>query len=555
MSIQVLDCTLRDGGYINDWRFGRKTIISILEKLENANIDIIECGFLTRMVKEPECSLFRSVKEIEQVLPKQNRRCMYVAMIAIGEKELHPLELTPCDGNSITGIRLTFHKHEIEQAFDWARIIMEKGYEVFMQPVGTVFYSDRELLELVDKINQLNPFAFYIVDTLGSMYRNDVSHRFYLIDKNMNPQIRLGFHGHNNLQLAFSNAQVLGKIQTKRTLILDSSVYGMGRGAGNLPTELITQYINKNIDSRYDVTMVMDIYDEYIAPIRREAEWGYTIPYHIAASHVCHPNYAAYLLNKRTLTMRDIETIIQSIPPESKVLFDKKRIERLYTQFQSRKIDDSRAVADITQTVRDRKILLLAPGKSLLSKYDAIMDFVGRESPYVISINFVDPAYRMQACFVSNHKRMDSIEREIPSLRGIKVILTSNLPEGGRDWLYVDYARCTNDDELVSDNAGLMLLKLLERCGVRQVFLAGFDGFHHRHNGNYYSRELNFKGSQEDVYEKQAHIRRQLQKQSETMQLTFLTPSVYERDDTPEKPGLPAAEEKGGEEPVPLYPV
>ena len=228
MSIQVLDCTLRDGGYINDWRFGRKTIISILEKLENANIDIIECGFLTRMVKEPECSLFRSVKEIEQVLPKQNRRCMYVAMIAIGEKELHPLELTPCDGNSITGIRLTFHKHEIEQAFDWARIIMEKGYEVFMQPVGTVFYSDRELLELVDKINQLNPFAFYIVDTLGSMYRNDVSHRFYLIDKNMNPQIRLGFHGHNNLQLAFSNAQVLGKIQTKRTLILDSSVYGMG---------------------------------------------------------------------------------------------------------------------------------------------------------------------------------------------------------------------------------------------------------------------------------------------------------------------------------------
>ncbi len=118
-------------------------------------------------------------------------------------------------------------------------------------------------------MNQLKPYAFYIVDTLGSMYRNEVSHRFYLIDENMDPQIHLGFHGHNNMQLAFSNAQVLGKIQTKRTLILDSSVYGMGRGAGNLPTELITQYINKNIASRYDVTMVMDIYDEYIAAIRK----------------------------------------------------------------------------------------------------------------------------------------------------------------------------------------------------------------------------------------------------------------------------------------------
>ena len=355
MSIQVLDCTLRDGGYVNDWRFGRKTIRSILEKLENANIDIIECGFLTKMVKEQECSLFGSVRDIEGMLPPQPRRAMYVAMIAIGERELHPEELTPCAQSSITGIRLTFHKHEIEKAFAWARMIMEKGYEVFMQPVGTVFYSDRELLELVEQMNRLNPFAFYIVDTLGSMYRNDVSHRFYLIDKNMNPNIKLGFHGHNNLQLAFSNAQILGKIQTKRTLILDSSVYGMGRGAGNLPTELITQYINKNIASRYDVSMVMDIYDEYISRIRKQYEWGYAVPYHIAASYVCHPNYAAYLINKQTLTMKDIEKIIRSIPPAYKILYDRSLIEQLYAQFQSRKIDDSQAVSQIKRWISGRK--------------------------------------------------------------------------------------------------------------------------------------------------------------------------------------------------------
>ena len=85
MSIQILDCTLRDGGYINDWRFGKKTIISILDKLEKANIDIIECGFLTRMVQEEACSLFNNIEQIEQVLPKQHRTAMYVAMIAIGE--------------------------------------------------------------------------------------------------------------------------------------------------------------------------------------------------------------------------------------------------------------------------------------------------------------------------------------------------------------------------------------------------------------------------------------------------------------------------------------
>ena len=522
MSTQILDCTLRDGGYINDWRFGKKTIISILDRLERANIDIIECGFLTRMVKDEACSLFNDIAQIEAVLPKKERTAMYVAMIAIGEKELHPSELSPYDGKSIEGIRLTFHKEEIDQAIQWADIIMEKGYKVFMQPVGTGFYSDIELLQLVEKMNALQPYAFYIVDTLGSMYRNEVSHRFYLIDGNMRPEIRLGFHGHNNLQLAFSNAQILGKIQTKRTLILDSSVNGMGRGAGNLPTELI----NQNIESRYDVTMVMDIYDEFISSIRKEFEWGYSVPYHIAASNVCHPNYAAYLINKQTLTMKDIEKIIQSIPGEYKILYDQKLIEQLYAKYQSNKIDDSAAIREIIKWIRGKKILLLAPGKSLASDYDSIMQFIDVEEPFVISTNFVDARYRMNACFVSNHKRMDIIEQEIRYIGGIRTILTSNI-SGGDDCVYVDYARYTNQDAMISDNAGLMLLNVLRRCGVQKVYLAGFDGFY-SHNGNYYTEELSLQVNEAEVYEKQSRIRRQLKELSQDIELCFLTPSVYE---------------------------
>lgn len=530
MSIQILDCTLRDGGYINDWKFGRKAIRSILDKLELAHIDIIECGFLTGMVRDAECSLFPSAAAIEELLPKRDRGSMFVAMIAIGEKELHPSKLEPYHGKGIEGVRLTFHKEEISRAVSWAEILMEKGYKVFMQPVGTVFYSDMELLQLVERMNALAPYAFYIVDTLGSMYRNDVSHRFYLIDKNMKPEIHLGFHGHNNLQLAFSNAQVLGKIQTKRTLILDASVYGMGRGAGNLPTELITQYINKNIASRYDASLVMDIYDDYIAAIRKEYEWGYTMPYHIAASHVCHPNYATYLINRRTLTMKDIEKIIQSIPSQYRVLYDRKLIEQLYAQFQSRKIDDSAAVEEISRLIEGRKILLLAPGRSLAAKYETILDFIETVNPFVISVNFVDAKYHMDACFISNHKRMDTIGQEIQRLGQVRAILTSNIP-GGEDCLYVDYDRYTNDDGMVSDNAGLMLLKLLRRCGAHSVYLAGFDGFHLRHNGNYYSEELNFMVDEAQVQEKRSRIRRQLQELSKSMRIAFLTPSIYEQEE------------------------
>ncbi len=531
MSIQILDCTLRDGGYINDWRFGRNTIASILDKLERAHIDIIECGFLTGMVQDEDCSLFGSVDAVERVLPKRRRESMYVAMIAIGEKELHPSELTPYDGTGMEGIRLTFHQDEIEQAVQWAQIIMEKGYKVFMQPVGTVFYTDIELLQLVEKMNRLQPYAFYIVDTLGSMYRNDVSHRFYLIDKNLREGIHLGFHAHNNLQLAFSNAQVLGKIQTKRTLILDSSVYGMGRGAGNLPTELITQYINKNIASRYDVTMVMDIYDEYIAAIRREHEWGYTVPYHIAASHVCHPNYAAYLINKQTLTMKDIEEIIQSIPEDYRVLYDKTLIEKLYNQFQSKKIDDTAAVEEIAESIRGRKLLLLAPGSSILTSHAAVSAFIEREKPYVIAVNFLDDRYPVDACFISNHKRMDVLGAEFQPGSHVRTILTSNIPEAASDSLYVDYDQYKNDDEMVADNAGLMLLNLLRRCGAQEAALAGFDGFQHRDSGNYYRDDLDFRIDETEIRERQERIRHQLGELSRQMKLTFLTPSVYAQEE------------------------
>lgn len=524
--MKILDCTLRDGGYINHWQFGRNTIAAILDKLEQARIDIIECGFLTGMAGGQDCSLFSSAGAIARLLPQRARSAMFVAMIAIGEKELHPVLLEPCDGKSIEGIRLTFHKMEMEKAFEWAKIIMEKGYRVFMQPVGTVFYSDLELLSLVEKINRLNPYAFYIVDTLGSMYRNDVSHCFYLIDKNMNSGIHLGFHGHNNLQLAFSNAQVLGKIQTKRTLILDASVYGMGRGAGNLPTELITQYINRNIASRYDTAMVMDIYDDYISAIRRQYEWGYSIPYHIAASYVCHPNYASYLMGKRTLTMKDIEEIIQSIPGEDKVLYDRKKIEQLYMQFQNRKIDDAKAVEEIGKRIRGRTVLLLAPGQSLQEEYEKIMEFIRGEQPFVISVNFVDGAYRMDACFVSNHKRMDIIEREIRGMKEVLVILTSNIPAEMENSLRVDYKRYTNGDELILDNAGLMVLKLLKECGAGKVVLAGFDGFAHRKGSHYYSPELNLQTDAKTAALRQERIKRQINELQ--MDLQFLTRSVYE---------------------------
>lgn len=527
MSMEILDCTLRDGGYINNWRFGRETISAILEKLDQAGIDIIECGFLTREGGDRDCSLFSSLEAVEAVLPRQ-RRARYVAMIALGEKELEPSALPDNGGGVLQGIRLTFHKAEADKAFRWAKELMAKGYPVYLQPVGTVSYSDLELLHLVEKVNVLEPYAFYIVDTLGSMYRNQVTRRFHLLDENMAPGIRLGFHGHNNLQLAFSNAQVLGQIQTKRQLLLDSSVYGMGRGAGNLPTELIARYIDQNIASRYDVSLVMDVYDQHIADIRRKHQWGYSMAYHIAAVHVCHPNYASFLLEKRDLPVKDMEAVLQSIPENRRAIYDPDLIRRLYHQFQERQIDDSQTVERLARVLRQRRLLLLGGGESLAEKRREIGDFIQKEQPFVVSVNFWDNAFPTDACFVSSRRCREAIRRQLAGAPGApQAILTSNLPEE-EGALFVDYASCLNGDAAVADAPGLMLLRLLKRCGASQVYLAGFDGVR-AGTGCPLGFACGLEGEREDLRDRQRRIRKQLGRLG--LQIIFLTPSAYEDEE------------------------
>lgn len=522
--ISILDCTLRDGGYVNNWNFKKKTIKAIINKLDCANIDIIECGFLTEKSESGDCSLFNSVAQIKLLI--SNKRAMYVAMIAIGEKEINPELLDDYDGESIDGIRLTFHKHEIEKAITWANILKDKGYKVFMQPVGTISYSDMEILELVEKINILNPYAFYIVDTLGSMKRNELLHTYYNIDSNLKKDIKIGFHPHNNLHLAFSNAQALMHIQSKRELIIDASVYGMGRAAGNLQTELIAQYINDAIEMKYDIATILDIYDKHIVHIRERYKWGYEIPYYIAACNKCHPNYAVYLMNKQTLTMKDIEKIVSLIPREERILYNKSLIEDLYLNYQNIKINDREAIRYLRELFHGKNILLLASGKTVIDEKSKIDEFIKDKEPYVISVNFVDDNIGIDSCFVSNHKRIQDI---LDKRKRIDIIASSNLSlQQEENCRYVDYISCINSDERVYDNAGLMLIKLLIRCDVTQVTLAGFDGFSKKTEENYYNSELRLQVNEEDILEKQERFKRQLENLGKDIRIDFLTNSSYE---------------------------
>ena len=242
-TIQMLDCTLRDGGYCNDCRFGLGNQRRITAGLARAGVEIIECGFLMdRVLYHPDVTRFTSPEQIGAILPGAGGEAgpQYVALADFGRYDFD--RLPPRSETPIQGIRVAFHKKDWPRALEACRIVRDKGYRVFVQPMVTAGYTDREFLDLLAGVNLLEPYAFYLVDSFGTLQRPGLLRLFALADHNLAPGIRIGFHPHNNLQLAFSNAQALAELHSSRDLIVDCSVYGMGRGAGNLNTELFARY-------------------------------------------------------------------------------------------------------------------------------------------------------------------------------------------------------------------------------------------------------------------------------------------------------------------------
>jgi 4-hydroxy 2-oxovalerate aldolase len=423
--INVLDCTLRDGGYINQWQFGNKNIKKIITKLVEANIDIIECGFLTEKNEyNNECSLFDTVTRVKEFLPDDRGKNLFLCMINFGAYDLR--NLPAYDGTSIDGIRVAFHKKDKEKALIFCEGIAKKGYKLFMQPMVSIAYKDEEFLDLIRKANQIHPYAFYIVDSFGVMKRKDLMRLYYLVDHNIDKNIYVGYHSHNNIQMAYSNAQALVDLTTKRDLIIDSSVFGMGRGAGNLNTELFIEYVNEIKGTKYMSKPLLQIIDQILGPVYLKNYWGYSLPHYVSAKHNCHPNYASYLDNKSTLTIENINEIMSSMNEGKKNNFDKDYIENLYNHYQARLVADENARNELSKIFKGKTALLIAPGSSIDTESDKILNAISEPDTITVSINFKSDKYSCDYIFVSNLRRYDSLEKK----KGVEFIATSNIKNG-----------------------------------------------------------------------------------------------------------------------------
>ena len=171
-TIELLDCTLRDGAYITNSVFGEAAIRGIIHNMEQAGIDIIECGWLKDSPHEFGSSFYHVPSDLEQYLISRDNNKTYVVMIDWDRYDVDNLPV--CDHKSIDAIRVVFPKGRHNEAIEVGRTIRKKGYRLFFQAANTLSYSDKELDELAFAMNQIMPESLSIVDAFGAMYEDDL---------------------------------------------------------------------------------------------------------------------------------------------------------------------------------------------------------------------------------------------------------------------------------------------------------------------------------------------------------------------------------------------
>ncbi len=485
--IQLLDCTLRDGAYVVDGKFDTPVIKGIIKKLQQANIDIIECGWLKNNSHIEGTTFYHFPTDIEQYLPVKSDRSTYVAMIDWDRYDLDRLPLY--NKKSIDAIRVVFPREHFPEGIALGEKIKGKGYQVYFQAANTLGYSDGELLRLAEAINMAQPAALSVVDTFGAMYSEELMHIIDVLDSNLDKNIRLGFHSHNNQQLSFSLSMQFADwlVKRERNIIIDSSLCGMGRGAGNATTELVAQFLNRKYNGNYDMNIIMDTIDIYMRYFKEYYKWGYSTPFFIAGMFCTHVNNVEYLLENHRTNARDMRNIIESLSPEERIHYDYDLLEEKFFDYQNKVVNDEAVLEELSDIFKGKTVLLLLSGKSVINKIEQITNAIQKEKPIIIGVNAIIDGYDYDWLFFSQSGRKEYASVVYKDkYESVPRILTSNITiEAEEKEKIVNYNLLVKRGWQHFDNSGIMCLRLMNKLHVKRVLLAGFDGFEETYEESY----------------------------------------------------------------------
>lgn len=529
-NIKLLDCTLRDGGYVNNWEFEHSTMVCMFKRLVDANLDIVEVGFLDdREEYNVNRTIQPTTKCFDEIFKFCNKKNTLVfAMIDYGTCKIE--NISDCKDTFLDGIRIIFKKPNAKKALEFGRQLMNKGYKVCFQLVSITAYSDRDILDLTDEVNQLGAYCVSIVDTYGLLHNDDLLNYYHLLDHNLNKDIILGYHAHNNFQLAYSNCIDVIKYNTDREIVVDGTVYGMGKSAGNAPLELLAMYLNKTCEKNYDINQILEVIDTNIMKIYNKKYWGYNLLYYLSASNDCHPNYVNYLLSKKTLSVKSINLVLKLIPEKNKLDYDNNIIKELYEEYQKNIDCKETDISELLDKIKDRHILVLGPGKSMIENEVEIKKYITEYNPIIFAVNFIPERIQCDYLFISNSKRYNMMFNDYNVLSKVtKTIATSNITSVDKSFDYVfNYEKLLDKEEMICDNSLIMLLNAFISLNINSIKLAGLDGFSPAGISSYYNEYLELSTDYQRLQQVNIKIKERLSEMSGKIDISFLTQSLYD---------------------------
>lgn len=323
--IELVDVTLRDGGIVINFDYGMERMLKIKNTLETSGVEYIETGYIDEKKGSPEGrTCFDNEISIEKTLLSGGKKpnVSYFAMIDYGTFNVNNLHTRHKDG--IDGIRLAFHKENWEASIEWGRIIISKGYDLYIQPMVSMRYTDEEYKQLIQICNTelAEAKGFYVVDSFGQMDNAALLNKLEIADQYLSMSMKLGFHAHNNRQMAYSNALSFVDFNSRHDMMLDASIMGMGKGAGNLCTELIEATL-VNEGKSYNTNVIYDAISDYFADQQKKTFWGYSLDYYLSSLYSCTPSYIKIFTADERVTTDVLVDLLKNMPDEKKAACDR----------------------------------------------------------------------------------------------------------------------------------------------------------------------------------------------------------------------------------------
>ena len=288
--IKVVDCTIRDGGLMNNHHFEDKTVKLVYETCLAAGVDYMEIGYKSsrKGIKAGEHGDWKYCTEdaIRRIVG-DNNTALKLCVMADAERSDYHEDILPKKDSVLDMIRVATYIHQIPTALEMVKDAHDKGYETTVNLMAASTIPDRELNEGLEMLAKSEAKAIYVVDSFGAFYSERVHElvkKYLGYCKSSGKEV--GVHMHNNMQLAFANT-IEGIIEGAN--FLDATIAGLGRGAGNCPMELLLAFLH---NPKYELRPVLDLVQNHVEPMRAKLLWGYDLPYLLTGMLNQHPRTA-----------------------------------------------------------------------------------------------------------------------------------------------------------------------------------------------------------------------------------------------------------------------